>query len=326
MSRAARAERFYGQWHRLLVAGMPPVKSLQELARRFPGETARFAREVQERIFPDEAAESPQRVCGEEWEWQILRTGKRSGQLPAITALLAQHFAEEAQLQRQLRQRAAYPFFLFHLGAILLALPAAVAARDVGEFFSQVAWALAWLYGVLALLGLGVVGGRFLLLHGPTWDRLILALPGIGRWRMEAVALKLARLLELQLQAGAGVLASLEGAAGALGSAAFGSQVFRAREAVRGGASLSEAMGQVCPLPETFREAIWTGEQTGNLVQEFRRVAEELAAARLRRLQWIGEWLPRLFYLAIVALLAWRIIGMMSRYYHSLGGLLEGAL
>lgn len=321
--KAAQAERFYFQWHRLLAAGLPPIKSLEQIAARFSGPTAIQAREVLRAVFSDEP--SVRSAATDSWDWQMLRVGRQMGNLVQITELLATHFAAVANLQRRLWQRALYPLFLFHLGAVLLALPSAVAARDPGVFWAQCGLALGILYGFLAL-----VWGLFWLVRGllrtsVAFDRLVLNLPWIGPWRQEAVAEPLARLLSLQMQAGVGVLASLEGVARVLGSAALDPQIRRAREAIRDGASFSEGMESVRPLPPFLREAIWTGEQSGNLTAELERAATELSANRERRLESLAEWLPRFFYLAIVVLIAWRIISLMAGYYQSLEGLLEGS-
>jgi general secretion pathway protein F len=321
--KAAHAERFYFQWHRLLAAGMPPVKALEQLSTRFSGPTASQARNILRTVFSE--GENARTNHAKSWDWQMLRVGRQTGSLVRITELLAGHFAASATLRRRLWQRAIYPLFLFHLGAVLLALPAAVAARDPSVFFVQCGLALGALYGFLAAAWGLLILMRWLLRRAAGFDRFVLALPWLGSWRQEAVAEPLARLLSLQMQAGVGVLSSLEGAASVLGSAALEPQVRHARDAIRDGATFSEAMELVRPLPQTLREAIWTGEQSGNLTAELDRAATELSATRERRLESLADWLPRFFYLAVALLIAWRIVSMMSGYYQSLEGLLDGS-
>lgn len=323
MGRAAKQEQFYQQWSRLLKSGMPPLRSLEQMIRQGRGATVGFARQLVRDVFSGQPEEISSEGGAANFEYQILRVGWKTGHLPMVTELLARHFAVIATLHRQLVRRSLYPVFIFHVGAVLLALPPAVAARDPFVFFQQCGLALGFFYAAVFLVWGLLRIGSFLVDRSVFCDRIAFSLPILGRWRSEAVSVRLARLLAIHIQSGSGVLAALESAAGISRSACLRPALRRVREAVRGGASFSQEMAVGDMLADVLLEAIWTGEESGRLDEQVERAADILEKKWDDRLQTLAEWVPRLLYFGVLLLLAWRIIGLMSGYYQSLEGLLE---
>lgn len=325
MGRAARQERFYEQWSRLLKSGMPPLRSLEGMAHQGRGGTAEFAGRLARDVFSGQPDEISTGGGEADFEYQILRAGWKTGRLPMVADLLARHFGALAALRRRLVKRSLYPVFIFHLGAILLALPPAVAAREPAVFFQQCGLALGAFYAVIFLVWVVFRAGHYLVNRSIVCDRMVYELSVSGRWRREAVSARLARLLAIHIQSGGGVLAALESAAEISRSACLRPALRRVREAVRGGASFSGEMAATGLLADELLEAIWTGEESGRLDEQVERAADLLEKRWEDRLKTVAEWVPRLLYLSVLLLLAWRIIDLVSGYYQSLEGLLEGA-
>ena len=61
-------------------------------------------------------------------------------------------------------------------------------------------------------------------------------------------------------------------------------------------------------------------EQSGTLDQELGRWALAEAQLAARAQDRAAEWMPRIFYVLVVIYVAWRIIGMFTGYFQTLGG------
>jgi type II secretory pathway component PulF len=85
--------------------------------------------------------------------------------------------------------------------------------------------------------------------------------------------------------------------------------VASAMPAVRSGGQVGPALENTRAFPKQFVRAFAVGEHTGELDREILRVGEKHREAAMRRLEMIAEWVPRILYVAILAFVAWRIIG-----------------
>lgn len=199
-----------------------------------------------------------------------------------------------------------YPLVLLHLAAILLAIPPAVLAQEAAVFWRRAAAALAVVYG-LGLLG-GVIASAARRLYNSSlaaapW---IEAVPLAGGWMRQAAGARFARVFALLVRAGAGPLQALEAAGAAAESARLRAAAAQAIRVGKQGGPLAGPFENLAP-PELAR-ALALGQTTGRLDQEMEVAASALEASAQARLDALAEWLPRMFYIATLAFVAWQIL------------------
>jgi type II secretory pathway component PulF len=234
----------------------------------------------------------------------------RAGRLENGFAHAAEYYGAFAEAGSRMWSRAAYPLFVLHIGFIALSLPIIFAPGGGIEAFLKsvgIAVAVLWI-GILAA-GLAL---RMLLAgaeRNVALDRLLRSIPVFGKLRRAFGLSRFCTAYNLQLDAGVNVLASLETAGRASGSAVIGAAANEALPAVRAGGKVGAALVATRVFPEPFVRAFTVGEQTGGLDQELRRLSEEYHRAALQRLESLAEWVPRLVYLAILIYLAFQIVG-----------------
>ncbi|HEX6941028.1 MAG TPA: type II secretion system F family protein [Longimicrobiales bacterium] len=96
-------------------------------------------------------------------------------------------------------------------------------------------------------------------------DAMLLRLPGIGGIRRRAVAARLGHALSALLGAGVPVLEALDIGADSLGDEAAAAEVRRAREEVRAGGRVTDALGRGSTFPYLFLQMVDVGETSGRL-------------------------------------------------------------
>jgi type II secretory pathway component PulF len=240
----------------------------------------------------------------------IFAASDRAGRLENGLAHAAEYYGALAEAGSKMWSRAAYPLFVLHVGFIALSLPI-VFAPDGGidAFLKAVGIAVAGLWLVILLGGLAIRGLLSAAARNATLDRLLRSIPMLGKLRRAFGLSRFCAAYNLQLDAGVNVLASLEIAGRASGSAIIRAAAEEALPAVRAGGKVGAALIATRAFPEPFVRAFTVGEQTGQLDQELRRLADEYRVAAFRRLETVAEWIPKLLYLAILVYLAFRIVG-----------------
>ena len=103
--------------------------------------------------------------------------------------------------------------------------------------------------------------------------------------------------------------AAREPAAGSIRAA-----VARAIPEVRNGAQVGPLLAASGAFPEPMIRAFCVGEQTGELDQELKRLAAEYQAEALARLETLAEWVPRLFYVAILLYIGYSVVTLYQSY------------
>ncbi|HEX7119600.1 MAG TPA: type II secretion system F family protein [Longimicrobiales bacterium] len=129
-------------------------------------------------------------------------------------------------------------------------------------------------------------------------DAVLLRLPGIGGIRRRAVAARFGHALAALLAAGVPVLDALDIGADSLGDEAAAAEVRRAREEVRAGGRVTDALGRGIAFPYLFLQMIDVGETSGRMPELLARAA----AAMQRDLEQRLDRMVRLVEPAMVLL------------------------
>jgi len=115
--------------------------------------------------------------------------------------------------------------------------------------------------------------------------------------------------------AGVSIIDAWELAAAASGSPALRRAVVAWRPEVLAGETPAEVVSRSREFPELFANMYHTGEISGQLDQTLARLRNLYQEEGSRKLRAIAAWTPKLIYLAIVIMIAWRVVSFWSDYF-----------
>jgi type II secretory pathway component PulF len=309
---------FYQQLAQLTAAGLGLVNALEQLQRNPP---ARSYREPIGLLLEQVAhgytlAESLRHVRGwlPELDIILLQAGEQSGRLDACFRLLADYYSERARLLQQMLGDLAYPAFLFHFAIFIL---------PFSSFFMTGNW-LAYLtktFGIVlpiyAVVGLIVYATQSR--HGEKWrawlESVLHPVPVLGAARRSLALARLAAALEALLSAGVTIVEAWELAASASGSPALRHTVLGWRRQLDAGQTPAEQLTNSGKFPELFTNQYATGEISGQLDDTLRRLHEYYQEEGSRKLHALAQWTPRVIYLGVVLMIAYKIVQFWSGYF-----------
>jgi general secretion pathway protein F/type IV pilus assembly protein PilC len=322
----SRRAEFYHQLDQLTAAGIGLPQALESLRRHPPGRSFRNPLSAvidglaQGRTF-NEALQTVGRWMPS-FDRALVHAGEKSGRLPACFKLLADHYRERARLTRQVMSDLAYPFFLFHFAILLGPIPALFTSGNLLAYLRQVLAVLLPIYGVVLLLIYAALGG-----HGESWrammEAIVRAIPLWGGARRNLALARVAAALEALINAGVPIIEAWEFAADASGSPALRRAVLNWKPRVLAGQTPAEALRQSPEFPEHFANLYHTGEITGQLDDTLLRLRAYYQEEGTRKLRALAEWTPKLIYLAIALMIAWRVVSFWAGYYGQLSDVLK---
>jgi type IV pilus assembly protein PilC len=234
----------------------------------------------------------------------VLKTGEKSGNLPAALEQYLVYLGSRIKLQKKLKQAMAYPVFLLvSLLAILGIMFFFVMPRfasmyaNFGAKLPAPTQALMYLVSnipmvagiaVVALIGSAVAlrifkNNAFL---NSALETLRFSLPVIGRTYDLIHVARISRSLAILVSSGTPLLDSLKSVRESLTSSTYAERVSIAEAAILGGNSFEQAISQSRLMPKTAAKLVRAGEASGNLGVMLSEVAEyyqELLETRLER-------------------------------------------
>src|SRR6478736_3346453 len=118
-----RAE-LYHQFSQLTAAGLPILRSIEQLERHPPSrsfrEPLRLLRQDINAGYNFSEAISRSGSWISSFDLALLQAGEHSGRLDACFRVLAEYYADRARMARQMIGDLAYPLFLFHFALFIL--------------------------------------------------------------------------------------------------------------------------------------------------------------------------------------------------------------
>lgn len=280
----------------LLRAGLPLSQALGILApqtqdRGFRDVLEDIASQVKEGRAFDEALASHPRHFPELYV-HVARAGAQAGELPKVLVELAAYYVRQKKLRDRVVSALTYPALMCLVGLLVLVFLLAFVVPKVTAVLLSEKRVLPWPTEVLlassgfvterwwivlptavaAGLGLGqfrrTKAGRRLL------DRTLLHIPVLGDlYRKQAVA-RWAGTMATLLASGIPVAQALAVVRGTAGSVLLAEDVERLEKEVLEGASLSESLKRSRILPASLGFVAGVGEESGELDQVLREVAQ----------------------------------------------------
>lgn len=268
-------------------------------------------------------------------EEEVVTASEAGGRLDKGFGHLAEYFRRIDRTRRKIFKGLTYPIVLIHLAVPVSTLMVAVSASfsldgegnggGYREAFlnSGKNMLLVYLIVLLALL-------FFALLHrlGRTSaliDSFLCGIPLLGKARRAVTMERFTQVFEIFLLAGRTMSDSLDGAGRASGSG-------RIRKASRAGAGIvadgdllaTALYASPGAFPHEFARGVAAAEEAGQLDREMAEWGRYYSESAAEAMDQLGEWTPKLFYWAILLLVAWLIIRGALAYRDMLMKLIDG--
>lgn len=316
---------FYHQLSALLEAGLPLFTTLDQLSRNPPAASLRpIATQLlsglrRSQTFSESFRDLP--GWAPEFDIALIEAGERSGRLELAFGVLARHHEAQATNWQTVLQEAAYPVLILHVAVFIVPLPRFVQTGSVSLYLLNSVGTLA--FGYLVALGLHWATRP---IRPPAWrsmmERVLIRVPVLGSARSELALARLAGSLEALLSAGILVTEAWPMAARASGSQILDRAVATWREPLAHGVTPAELVAGSGLFPEMFSSAYATGEISGKLEEQLRRLARIHEEEGFRKLRTFSQWSPRLFYAFVSIWIAFQILAMAGGYVATLQELL----
>lgn len=327
---AQRAE-FYHQLAQLNSAGIGILQALEQLKRNPPARSYRepIQRLLHQIIEGQTFAAALQQVDGwlPEFDIALIDAGERSGRLDACFRLLAEYYTDQARLTKQLISQLLYPVGLVHFAALvfLIIIPFAKSQFNASLILlcGKAALALAPLYVITAVI-IYATQSR----HGESWRALIESLmrlvPLIGKARHYLALARFSAALEALISAGVNMIQAWDLAARASSSPAIIHAVAAMKPGVLAGETPGEAIRKHSIFPAVFANLYASGEVSGKLDETLKRLYINYQEDGTRKLEAFAQWLPRLIYGLVAAMIAYYIIQFWMGYFQQISTITNG--
>jgi type IV pilus assembly protein PilC len=327
-----RAE-LYHQLGQLTAAGIPIVRALEQIKRNPP---APSFHEPLQRLLDELARGATLAGSLQALDWlpafdlALIGAGEQSGRLDTCFRMLADYYNDRARVIKQVISQLIYPVGLIHFAAFIFFIVLPFAASQFNAsllfLFAKAALILSPFYGAVALMIYATQSK-----HGENWragiESLLRPVPILGTARHYLALSRLAAALEALISAGVNIFEAWDLAATASGSPALRRAVAAWKPRVVAGQMPSEAV-RLCPLfPGTFANLYASGEVSGKLDDSLRQISRIYNEDGTRKLNAFATWMPRLVYILVALLIAYKVIQFWSGLYgpHSdLSNVLKG--
>ncbi|MDX8407913.1 MAG: type II secretion system F family protein [Mariprofundaceae bacterium] len=309
---AAETVLFLQQLATLVEAGMPLSESLAAISEGMGRAQSRRAIAAirQSVIEGGSLAEALRQQHMDEVVCNMIAAGEETGQLEAVAARLAELLEHRQQLRQDLMSATLYPAIILGFGMLVMLFLMAVVVPQVVTVFERAGGDLpvltrmviaasdflrdygAWLF--IALVAI-VLAYRLLMRTENLRrrrDYVLLGLPGIGALLARIETARFARTLGMLLAGGVPTLAAMHIANQNWSMLPLKSLGEDARENLREGGSLSDALKRGAYIPNMAIQLLTVGEQSGNLDSMLIRVAthyEREVSRGLKRMLTIAE-------------------------------------
>ncbi|MCE9609584.1 MAG: type II secretion system F family protein [Chthoniobacter sp.] len=319
-------QSLYHSLGQLVRSGVPFPAALDNLARTTRGGMRQIIRRLKDGVGAGQTvgeAFARQRPAVSEMEVGVIAAVERAGKLEHGLAQLSDYFGALAQARAGILKKCAYPAFVLHLGVFVFGLRTLLFGDGLGAFLRETLGLLGLLYGIVIVVALLVPLLRDAAAKSALLDALLRMVPLIGGIRRALSTARFCATYEMQLDAGINVIDALQAAQRASQSGVIRAAVTRAIPEVRGGAQVGGLLAASRAFPEPMIRSFGVGEQTGHLDEELRRLAAEYQAEGLARLDTLAEWLPRLFYIAVLCYAGYGIVTAYQGYTDQLNELMK---
>jgi type IV pilus assembly protein PilC len=304
----------------MLGAGIPVQRSLKVIAEGLKGQLQKtfmtLANDVSTGKSLSEIMSKYPNVFAT-LDVMLMDAADISGNLPETYKMLSQWYDLKNRLKKRLISGLIFPFAIIHIAALVAPLPflflgifgvdgyIMLAAIILSLFYIPMVVILAASY---LLPGSGTIR-RFL-------DAIVLKFPILGSAVRQLALSRYCQAFNMMYKAGIPIIQCAQQAPGVTGNAIM-ADIFR------GGAESAQAGNMVCEgfsnkLPVDFLNIWQIGEETGELDNCLKRLADNTTETAEQLFVELVQWIPRIVYWLVCALLAVLILIAAAKIYGSL--------
>ncbi len=278
---------FFRQLAVLVDANVPLVQSLKSLSQQIESDYFReiifgVANDIDGGMAFSKALSKYPRVFST-FTINLMKTGEVSGRLQESLNYLADHLENEYYLISKIRGAMTYPIFILSTFLIIGVLVMVMVIPQLTSILTEAGQDLPWSTKIVIFLSnfirswgwlfllFGVAAGFAFWRYKNTdkgrvvWDTIKLKTPIFGKILQKTYLARLSNNLGALIKGGVSVIQSLNVSGQVVGNAVFQQILFKARDEIKVGRSISSSLEQYQEFPTLFTQMIKTGEQTGKL-------------------------------------------------------------
>ncbi|MFA5933814.1 MAG: type II secretion system F family protein [Candidatus Paceibacterota bacterium] len=222
----------------------------------------------------------------------MVRAGEESGKLTQTFSYLADYLDRQYELNSKTKNALIYPAFVVFTFFVVMALMMVVvipklsviileSGQDI-PFYTKIVIGMSSFfvdYGIFFIIFLILFGLYIFRLtrseSGKIYmDNLKLSLPGLGDLYKKVYLARIADNLDTMLSSGISIVRAIEISGDVVGNRVYHSILKESTEAVKGGSSLSDAMGKSIHVPSLMVQMMKVGEETGSLSSILKTLAK----------------------------------------------------
>lgn len=309
---------FYHQLSQLVAAGIGIVDALQMQSHNPPAASYRAPLRHIILQLHQGATFADAMVSVHHWtpafDISLIRAAEKSGRLDAVFKLLGDYYADRAKILSQMISDLIYPVFVFHFAIILFPFLDYFKSSNFPLFLMRTIGVIIPLYAIVFFLIYASQGQR-----GEAWrafyEKILNPVPILGSARRSLALARLCAALEALLSAGVNIIEAWEMASAASGSHSLHRTVSAWKPRVLAGQTPAEAV-RAAPsqFPELFSNLYTTGEVSGTLDNSLRQLYAYYSDEGRRKLHALASWVPKIIYLGVAVLVAFRVINFFVSY------------
>ncbi|RPH36732.1 hypothetical protein EHM92_04000 [bacterium] len=322
MARTRLAQAYYDM-ATLQDAGVPILRSFDILIEGREGPLKHTLSQVRESVTKgsslSESMDLHRRVFPE-MDRMVIQAGETSGSLADSFKMLSQWHEFVHRITRRMLMGLIYPFFILHIAAFVIGLPAFVLGKvGVSGYLFGVSRILVFLYLPTILVVVAIrLRDRIPQLRLPL-DFLALRIPVLGQAIYHMSICRYAKAFALLYKAGVPITEVTERATRATGNVIVAGQFAGGRETVRQGGTAWEGFSR--RLPAEYRHLWQIGEETGELDKVAAKVADIAGDRADLFFTAFASGFPKVIYFGVMIVTALMVLYMWSQVY---GGLSQG--
>jgi type IV pilus assembly protein PilC len=248
----------------------------------------------------------------------LVEVAEKSGNLPDLIGLLSKWRETSHRMFKRMLSGLMLPLMVLIIAAFIFPLPGFVLGGwDVGDYLRRVAQILS-LFLVPAIVIVLIV--RFTPKTGPlrrALDSLVLRIPVLSRAVYRLALSRYCWAFHMLCKAGVPVSDCVEMSISAAGNLVVGDMFRPAAKSVREGGTMGEGLSSRLPLE--LVEMWKVGEETGQLDDISKRLADTYTEQAEFWFHEFSRWFPRFVYLLLCIMLIYMIFQIASSIWGTLG-------
>jgi len=308
----------YDNLSTLLAAGVPLIRSLRAVSAGLRGRLQQvflqMTGSVEKGIPLSDAMATHPKVFAR-LDVTIIHAAEESGNLAEALDMLGHWYEFSRRVKRRVNTGLMLPLLIIHLAAFLPPLPRLIMAGwDVEAYFRSVLLTLAIPYILVALI-IGVM--RLTPQTGiarRTFDRVSLHIPlFLGRALYKLALSRYCWIFHITSKAGMPITKCADLAVKGTGNVVVADLLRPCTASVKAGNPFTDGLSS--KLPPEFIEPWRIGEETGQLDEISKRLAERTGEAAEFWFKQFAFWFPRLVYILLLLVMAAIVISRFVSFY-----------